>query len=941
MRNFLKVLILVLIFNFNDAFNPGWSEGSKEKGDRTHYEITECALYRITYDLLKSTYSNITSSPPVSDNGRCINAKEIILILLEQLKLDSKKYMDAIKRIAESNSAVDFSEPEEARSHFNDEAFITSALYLLELRLSTITSCRSENFDSARDFFGRLLHTVQDFYSHSNWVQFSRSINEKLAKSTSIGNVVNDTIRACFNCSSFSDCKNNVNTFLIENRLLTSGYITSRTVPAGKCKHGEDWDGISQWIPELDGISKDSTKSAHSYLHNEAANLAEISSYLILKDLWETIGSNSFKNFLGFRGYSLIITMDTTGSMSNEIQAAKQISYQILNTYLTQSNPPLNYILSPFNDPGYGPLTITENPYIFSQKINDLVATGGGDEPELFYSGVLAALEVCEPYSLMFTFTDASAKDNHLRNQVVSVATKKSVKIIPVLTANTREEMNSKASFFDEYNQLAQLTGGFSIYTDKINVLNISSIILQELNMNLQPILLANYKTLNTYESEFFVDSSIQVLNFYITSDTTAIQYTIINPINSLITYEWKFNTSRTKSFSLTSPPVGKWIINIKSGSFDLKITGMSKISISSTLNYENNNQNHPGYNQIDGSPIQGTSLIIFSTIQNTNIVFEEYLVDLVSVSNVLLQRVRHQSNVSYLIETKIEVPKEKFRIRVSAFINKSEAIVRYQPEIYNPSALKLNFGYNKNLSNYMIPGEMFELNYNIANEGDTNIQVDISIQDRFNFIRTQNRVTINANKSYSGVNLFRVPNNSSLIGDIDAVTLSALATGSVNPFTNVNFRTIYIGIQSKNVSFDANTVCEILNDTRLADCSLDRCEKDKTWYAYLNISNVGAGLASINVINGKDEDIPRLNVTHEAFTFGSDRTLTIDIEASCCTQYFDIIASDIYGNTGVCSFRSIYEIKTTTKVNSNATKLFINFFNLFLWTFSLIVLVF
>lgn len=54
--------------------------------------------------------------------------------------------------------------------HFDNNAFDKSYAYIEEQRAFAISSLRSGNADAAWQAFGRLLHTAQDFYAHSNYV---------------------------------------------------------------------------------------------------------------------------------------------------------------------------------------------------------------------------------------------------------------------------------------------------------------------------------------------------------------------------------------------------------------------------------------------------------------------------------------------------------------------------------------------------------------------------------------------------------------------------------------------------------------------------------------------------------------------------------------------------------------------------------------------------
>ena len=69
-----------------------------------------------------------------------------------------------------------------------------------------------------------------------------------------------------------------------------------------------------------------------------------------MEGLRRSLGNETFDSFMGVHGgVSLIFVIDDTASMSEEIQAAKDIAIKIIRK--ARRNPISNYILSPFNDP--------------------------------------------------------------------------------------------------------------------------------------------------------------------------------------------------------------------------------------------------------------------------------------------------------------------------------------------------------------------------------------------------------------------------------------------------------------------------------------------------------------------------------------------------------------------------------------------------------------
>ena len=72
-------------------------------------------------------------------------------------------------RVIPANIAVDFNQKEK-RLHFDNSTFSAGVELINELwsRIEAGVACMTN--------FGRLTHTVQDFYSHSNWVELHQHL---------------------------------------------------------------------------------------------------------------------------------------------------------------------------------------------------------------------------------------------------------------------------------------------------------------------------------------------------------------------------------------------------------------------------------------------------------------------------------------------------------------------------------------------------------------------------------------------------------------------------------------------------------------------------------------------------------------------------------------------------------------------------------------------
>lgn len=58
--------------------------------------------------------------------------------------------------------------------HYDNNSFIAADSYVADLRQAVLAAMHKEHAIAARGFFGRLTHTVQDFYAHSNYVTLWR-----------------------------------------------------------------------------------------------------------------------------------------------------------------------------------------------------------------------------------------------------------------------------------------------------------------------------------------------------------------------------------------------------------------------------------------------------------------------------------------------------------------------------------------------------------------------------------------------------------------------------------------------------------------------------------------------------------------------------------------------------------------------------------------------
>ena len=229
-------------------------------------------------------------------------------------------FENAIEAIQEANSDTDFGEEKEvAAAHFDSEQFESGQNRLINLRQSIISLIMVGNVVKAREDTGRFLHALQDFYSHSNWIENgNRAPNPVLGQpNQQIDNIVSPTQQTCTDCvekgwliSKYYECNDNIDHRLIRDGTLTSGYYggttddTGREIQKlnGKCSHGGNLDSTRNTFAR-GGINKDGPyymTSPHHYLHFEAAAVAQQATIDVLHDVRRTVNNDQlFGTYLG------------------------------------------------------------------------------------------------------------------------------------------------------------------------------------------------------------------------------------------------------------------------------------------------------------------------------------------------------------------------------------------------------------------------------------------------------------------------------------------------------------------------------------------------------------------------------------------------------------------------------------------------------------------
>ncbi|KAM4628348.1 von Willebrand factor A domain-containing protein 7 isoform 2-T2 [Polymixia lowei] len=658
--------------------------------------------------------------------------------------------------------------------------------------------------------------------------------------------------------------------------LLTTGYFSTHPPkPEGKCSHGGILDS-SRHGGAKGGINKDSTSplfSPHHYLHVEAARMATEATLTVLRDLRDTVGHTRFLRLFSVKQPpALVFVMDTTGSMFEEITAARLRALSIIQTRTNTRRQPGTFLLVPFHDPGVGPVYETDDPDQFMHYMENLMALGGGDEPEMCLSAVQLALTHSPPMSEIFVFTDASPKDAHLFSAVKALTLEKQCKVNFLLTedpshkkvggARRRRRKRSREPLspdrFSLYSSLSSVSGGLTIFTTNHDIHGVSAIV--EDNISADKVTLLHVESDSDLMSShsFRVDSAVKTVTLHLTGNL--IDCNLINPSGrSQSLLSEKSPLAAMERFdglyrvSLHSPvQLGQWSLQARAdGHLTFNIIGDSKVDF---LYYFANvaNETHPGLARVEGSPIAGVStflvLAVMGLAPNEDASFSH--VTLLGANGESLQQVwlnsSSPSSSSYTGEELVglvdSVPRVPFCVRLSGQDRRGNKLERVSTEMIQPTHVQIQV-----LSlPHLVPGHSTMVHFDVLNHGPARL---------FNLTAADDSGYLHQRRPHS----FPVAQSGSIRDQVDLITPATAEAGATVTLT-LTVRAL--DSPDSNYAVAYLTVVPPDPDMSPPSCSTMRVERscppqlsctNSSWSVSLAVSDRGrSGLASLQLHQGE-----------------------------------------------------------------------------------------
>ncbi|CAF2105866.1 unnamed protein product [Rotaria magnacalcarata] len=530
--------------------------------ESNHYLITTCALYRLAITHLQDVYDhNYLAADFQAINGSCRDVHMIITTELAKFNISSRFFRLAREEIALANIMADLIYDPASYTHFDNEEFENGSKFvMMQLRAAQSSLARRE-WQYARMAIGFMLHSMQDFYSHSNWIELGmREPNRDLAMGRRLGSTANKDTRTCKSCNgSDEDCiRNN----LIVDQYLTTGYFSYTypiQTPPGKCHHGYTCDFPGENSEYCEGISKDSMYSPHRHLHYTAASVAYSATTKVLNELRASTNTYTFGKFLGLtNSFSLVFVIDVSNRLQPLVGMIRTVTSQLVDSVQNISNKPSNYILSPFNGSHWGPIRVVTKINEFFDLIESLNETKLQHSSKHYYDSLNEALKACESESLVFFFTDAPSHEPCPQGLTRALARLKKTKI-DVLFVNSSQSTSETIS---ELNHFAVTTGGLFINIDitqpKIN----GKFIYRRLQETLGYECILFESMSNHSEGVFMIDTTATSFHINVVSSSPSIAFQLIEPMGSMLRRNPSVQSDYLQMFSIVvtaQSDVGQW----------------------------------------------------------------------------------------------------------------------------------------------------------------------------------------------------------------------------------------------------------------------------------------------------------------------------------------------------------------------------------------------
>jgi MYXO-CTERM domain-containing protein len=630
----------------------------------------------------------------------------------------------AIDEVADAVAGVDelFSSRGEfftADAHCDNELFVACSQRVVNIKAAIIghLSAASPNGAAARAETGRALHTLQDFYSHSNWVELG-STGTHAEMGTSVissfcapnGFLSGDRTCGLLFTGTLEQCG---------LQKLTSGYFPTipnpdprvRQTPLGKCGHG---------FPGSAGINKDDpSRTGHGMANALAAQATREFIDSILDAPGVAGNDEAIRAYMDVGG-SLGFVIDDTGSMGEEIAGVIQAVSDIVALVAGGVRQPDRYVLVRFGDPDVGPPFVTDDASALLGAVGGLFASGGGDCPELSMKALQQAIESSTRGGMLFLFTDASAKDGAEALNVVAAARARNITIYAALTGTCSPIDPAYLTVTEETGGQAFLMGGSTA-----EVASFFDLIEPALEGTLQTLLIVSGTLDGTTPRELLVpvDTTVTRVAFSATFEAFG-ALRVFRPDDSEVIAGDPDATvtgfTGGSVITMEAPATGMWraVVEGDAGAFSLSASGNSSIGLEDFAFVElRGRSGHEGLYPIIGQPLLGSEQMARARMEGEPgaVAFELWGLDGAPLKTVTLSLGGLEDAAEDELAGSFTLPDQRFRVYATGTDASGNPWVRAFPASFLGQSVAVEL---VSADREMIAGRRFAAKLRVTNMG-------------------------------------------------------------------------------------------------------------------------------------------------------------------------------------------------------------------------------
>uniref|UniRef100_A0A8C0DZX9 Hemicentin-2 n=1 Tax=Balaenoptera musculus TaxID=9771 RepID=A0A8C0DZX9_BALMU len=311
---------------------------------------------------------------------------------------------------------------------------------------------------------------------------------------------------------------------------------------------------------------------------------------------------------------TLAIVLDVTGSMWDDLMQVMHGASRILERSLSRGSQAIgNYALVPFRDPDIGPVTLTADPAVFQRELRELYVQGGGDCPEMSMGAIKAAVEVANPGSFIYVFSDARAKDYHKKDEVLQLLQLKQSQVVFVLTGDCGDRTHPG---YLAYEEIAAASSGQVFHLDRERVTEVLKWVESAIQASKVHLLSTDHEEGGEHTWKIPFDPSLKEVTISLSGPGPEIE--VQDPLGRILQRDEGLNvllnipdSAKVVAFKPEHP--GLWSIKVySSGRHSVRITGISNIDFRAGFSTQPSlDLNHTIEWPLQGVPI---SLVINST---------------------------------------------------------------------------------------------------------------------------------------------------------------------------------------------------------------------------------------------------------------------------------------------------------------------------------------